>query len=85
MPEKMPIGARVNQMRQIEIHNNGGHHYTIAYPLCGWDWLEAHLNDHTYAEVEALTIEIGYNSRWLPPVSAGDKRGTANNIVKELR
>lgn len=54
-------------------------------PLCGWDWLRQHLLDHTHAEIEALTIEIGYNGRNLPPVSAADNRGTVKSIVRGLR
>ena len=53
-------------------------------PLCSKDWLEAHLTDHTAEEIEALTIEIGYDYRWLPPVSVADKRGTVKAIIKNL-
>lgn len=45
-------------------------------PLCGEDWLKAHLTDYTAEDIEALTIEIAYNNSWLPPVSVSDKRGT---------
>lgn len=68
----------------IEIHNNG-HRHTIPRPLCGLDWLRQHLPDHTHAEIEALTIEIGYNGRTLPPVPAADQRGTVKTIVRGLR
>ena len=53
-------------------------------PLCGEDWLRAHLTDHTPKEISALTIEIGYDSRWLPPVSVSDKRGTTKTIIKNI-
>lgn len=51
-------------------------------PLCGEDWLKAHLADHTPEEIEALTIEVGYDNRWLPPVSVSDKRGTTKAIIR---
>ena len=51
-------------------------------PLCGEVWLEAHLTDHTSEEIEALTIEIARDERWLPPVSVASKRGTIKTIMK---
>jgi hypothetical protein len=65
-------------MRQIEIKHS-------TQPLCGWDWLQQHLRDHTHTEIESLTLQIGYNNRWLPPVNSTDKRGTIKTTVKELR
>ena len=50
--------------------------------LCGEDWLKAHLTDHTSEEIEALTIEIAYDNRWLAPVSMSDKRGTVKAIIR---
>lgn len=54
-------------------------------PICGSDWLREHLFDHTHPEIEALSIEIGYNGRRLPPVSSADKRGAVKTIVRGLR
>jgi len=54
-------------------------------PLCGEGWLKAHLADHTHEEIEALTIEIGCDNKWLPPVSVADKKGTVNTIVRRLK
>ena len=68
----------------IEIQNNG-HSYRIGQPLCGWDWLREHLHDHRHAEIEALSIEIGYNDRWMHSVSSADNRGTVKTIVRGLR
>jgi len=59
--------------------------YGAIPPLCGWDWLRRHLGDHTHEEIEALTLEMSYNGRALPPVNAADKRGAVKSIVKELR
>jgi len=50
-------------------------------PLCGDDWLRAHLIDHTPEEIGALTIEIGCNGNQLPPVSVADKKGTVKAIL----
>ena len=54
-------------------------------PVCGMDWLRQHLWDHTHAEIEALTLEMSYNGRELPPVPAAVKKGKVKSIVKELR
>lgn len=53
-------------------------------PLCGEDWLRAHLTDYTPEEIGALTIEIGYDSQWLAMVSVADKRGTTKRIIRTL-
>ncbi|MBA7680292.1 hypothetical protein ES703_88606 [subsurface metagenome] len=53
-------------------------------PLCGWDWLGVHLTDHTPEEIAALTIEVAYDSRWLPPVSVSNKRGTTKKIIRNI-
>jgi hypothetical protein len=52
-------------------------------PLCGEDWLREHLEDHTPEEIEALTIEIAFDNRWLQPVSVAAERGL-KKILKEL-
>lgn len=52
-------------------------------PLCGEDWLKAHLADHTPEEIGSLTIKIGYNRRLLPPIYASDKSGTVKTIMRE--
>lgn len=51
-------------------------------PLCGEDWLKAHLADHTTEEIETLTIEIACDNRWLPPVSLANKRGAVKAIMR---
>jgi len=53
-------------------------------PLCGEDWLKTHLTDHTPEEIGALTIEIGYDNRWLPPISITSKRGTVKTITRNI-
>lgn len=50
--------------------------------LCGEDWLKEHLTDHSAKEIEALTIEIACDNRWLSPVSVADKRGTVKAIMR---
>ena len=52
-------------------------------PICGRDWLEIHLNDHTVKEIEALTIEIACGNRWLP-VSVAEKKGKVKSIMREV-
>ncbi len=52
-------------------------------PLCGQDWLTAHLTDYTPEDIEALTIEIISSNKALATVSLADKRGTVKNAVKE--
>lgn len=54
-------------------------------PLCGWDWLRQHLRDHSQAEIEALTLEMSYNGRNLPPVRVADKRGTVKTMSREIQ
>jgi hypothetical protein len=51
-------------------------------PIGGWEWLRQHLHDHTHAEMESLTIDVGTNGRMLPPLRANTKRGTIKTIVK---
>ncbi len=52
-------------------------------PLCGDDWFMAHLGDHTSEEIEALTIEIACDNRWLSPVSVADEKGTVKAIIRK--
>jgi len=52
-------------------------------PLCGEDWLRAHLTDHTPEEIGALTIEIGCDNKQLSTVSVADKRGTVKAILRQ--
>lgn len=52
-------------------------------PLCGQEWLSAHLTDHTPEEIEALTIEIGYDSQRLATVSVADKKGTVKEVLRQ--
>ena len=52
-------------------------------PLCGEDWLRAHLTDYTPEEIGALTIEIGCDSKRLSMVSVADKRGTVKKILRQ--
>jgi len=54
-------------------------------PLCGDEWLMLHQLDHSREEIEALTIEIACDNKWLPPVSVGDKKGMVKVLVKKLR
>ena len=54
-------------------------------PIGGWARFDQHRHDHTHKEIEALTIEIGYNGRYLPAVSGSEKKGTVKSIVRGLR
>lgn len=54
-------------------------------PLCGEDWLKAHLKDYTPEEIGALSIEIKYGNRWLPPVAVTDKRGRVKATIREVK
>jgi len=56
--------------------------FPCGNPLCGDNWFMEHLGDHTSEEIEALTIEIARDNRWLPPVSLADKRGTVKTIMR---
>lgn len=56
----------------------------LSDPLCGEDWLKTHLGDHTFEEIEALSIEIAHDNSWLSPVSVADKRGTVKMMIKRL-
>jgi len=51
-------------------------------PLCGEDWLKAHLKDHTPEEIGALAIEISCGERQMPPVKTSDKRGKVKTIMR---
>ena len=51
-------------------------------PLCGEDWLKAHLEDHTPEEIGALAIEISCGERQMPPVKTSDKRGKVKTIMR---
>ena len=51
-------------------------------PLCGMEWLRQHYLDHTHAEMEAQTIQVGIGGKTLPPLRADTKRGTIKTIVK---
>lgn len=51
-------------------------------PLCGMAWLRRHYLDHTHAEIEALTIQVGIDGRTLPPIPASTKKGAIKTIVK---
>lgn len=51
-------------------------------PLCGDDWLNKHLNDHTPEEIGSLTIQVSYDNRQLPVVSVADKRRTLTKMLR---
>lgn len=52
--------------------------------ICGDDWLKAHLEDYTPEEIGALSIEIGYDNRWLSPVATTGKKGTVKATMRRL-
>jgi hypothetical protein len=53
-------------------------------PLCGYDWLHKHQNDHTQAEIDALSIEVTVAGKRLPRVESKDmKRKEAREILRE--
>ena len=57
-----------------------------SQPICGWDWLRQHQNDHTQAEIDSLSIVVSCGNRKLPPVSQGKKdQGLVKNLVKSYR
>lgn len=53
-------------------------------PLCGEDWLKAHLGDHTPEEIGSLTIKISYNNRRLLPISVSNKRGAVKTVMEHF-
>jgi hypothetical protein len=53
-------------------------------PLCGEEWLSAHMNDHTMEEVAALKIEVSSNGKSLSSFSASDKMGSIKKLMKIL-
>lgn len=54
-------------------------------PLCGDDWLEEHLNDHSLEEIGALTIQVSRDNKQLPTVSVADKKRTLKKMLKEVK
>jgi len=53
-------------------------------PLCGQDWLYAHLRDHTPEEIEALSIQITAIGKSLPPVKVSDKKGLVKTRIRSI-
>ncbi|MBA7580345.1 hypothetical protein ES708_22236 [subsurface metagenome] len=51
-------------------------------PIGGWFWLRQHQGDHTHAEMESLSIQLGFDGKMLPPLRADTKKGTIKTIVK---
>lgn len=58
---------------------------TATEPLCGWAWVVQHRNDHTFEEIESLSIQLSFDGKALPEVRAGNGKGIVKDIVKELR
>jgi len=57
----------------------------VAPPLCGSTWLEEHLNDHTMEEIQAQSIQVGRDGRYLPPVTAENGDGAVKKSIRGLR
>ncbi len=54
-------------------------------PLCGYQWLRGHLQDHTQAEIDALSLEVRIDGKNLPGIEQGTSkkdRKQAMGIVK---
>jgi hypothetical protein len=51
-------------------------------PLCGREWLSAHLGDYTPEEIEAQTIVVTCDGRELSPVAASAKKGEVKTLVR---
>lgn len=66
---------------------NNGHVILIRVtpPICGATWLEEHLNDHTMEEIQAQSIQVGHDGRYLPPITTEHGRGAVRKIVRGMR
>lgn len=53
-------------------------------PIGGWTWLRAHQSGHTHAEMESLSIQLGFDGKVLPP-PPGQHRGRHNKIYRERK
>lgn len=54
-------------------------------PLCGWWWFQQHKNDHTQAEIDALSIEVSRNGHTFPAIAKGNKRGILKELLREIK
>ena len=55
-------------------------------PLCGWQWYQQHRQDHTQADIDAMSIVVSCDGRNLPPVRQDKKdRGMVKDLVKSYR
>ena len=52
-------------------------------PLCGAEWLAAHLKDHTIEEIEALGIQVSADGKKVAEIKAGEKKGTIKRRIRE--
>ena len=52
-------------------------------PLCGAEWLAAHLKDHTIEEIEALGIQVSADGKKAAEIKAGEKKGTIKRRIRE--
>ncbi len=68
----------------VDIHMNGTG-YRIDRPLCGLEWLRQHIEDHTHAEIESLSIEVCQDGKAFANVKAGNGRDTVRGLVKLRR
>lgn len=57
----------------------------VTRPLCGAAWLNEHLNDYAREEIQAQSIQLGLDGRYLPPITAEHKRGAVRKIMRGLR
>ena len=52
-----------------------------AEPLCGWDWIHAHLHD----EYPEPTMGLLYDGELVATVTGSDKRGRVRSVLKRIK
>lgn len=55
----------------------------MTQPLCGQKWLDKHKNDHSQAEIDALTIEVILPNNRVIKVFNRAKRKTVKDIMEQ--
>lgn len=57
----------------------------VTEPLCGQKWFEKHQDDHTDAEMSALSIEIHCSDRQPVTIHNHTKKGLVKAFVKSQK
>jgi hypothetical protein len=68
--------AKANKILPVKLPNNP--------PLCGDNWLREHLHDYSPEEIGSLSIEIGYDSKWLPSVALASGKRKVKAAIRSL-